>query len=140
MHTFLAHIYLELALYLYLDKVYHRLLVFIILADPGHDAFPSFGVKASRCSPRNKLAQTVPIYIYIYICQESGIKNGGRKKQQFDSLIQCEIQFDPVKRERRRIKGDIRLAKTVNRERREKNGRRRNRGYDIFDSFRFVRS
>lgn len=80
------------------------------------------------------------LYIYIYICQESGIKNGGRKKQQFDSLIQCEIQFDPVKRERRRIKGDIRLAKTVNRERREKNGRRRNRGYDIFDSFRFVRS
>lgn len=80
------------------------------------------------------------LFLYIYVYQKSGIKNGGRKKQQFDSLIQCEIQFDPVKRERRRIKGDIRLAKTVNRERREKNGRRTNRGYDIFDSFRFVRS
>lgn len=31
----------ELVLYLYLDKVYHRLLVFIILADPGRDTFPS---------------------------------------------------------------------------------------------------
>lgn len=77
------------------------------------------------------------LFLYICVCQKSGIKNGGRKKQQFDSLIQCEIQFDPVKRERRRIKGDIRLAKTVNRERREKNGRRTNRGVTTF-STRFV--
>lgn len=86
MHTFLAHIYLELALYLYLDKVYHRLLVFIILADPGHDAFPSFGVKASRCSPRNKLAQTVPIYIYV-----SGIRNQKWRKK--EATVR---QFNPM--------------------------------------------
>ena len=70
---------------------------------------------------------------------------GRVSKQQFDSLIQCEIQFDPVKRERAGGGGGGGSKETLHKaeqkeKRREEDGRRTNGGYDIFGSFRLVRS
>lgn len=105
-YRFLAHTYLELALYLYLDKVYHRLLVFIILADPGHDAFPSSGSKRADvlCETNSPSKPTPFLYIYIFISEirnQRWRKNPHWKRPTFEATVRrFNPMFDPVKREK----------------------------------------